>query len=93
MPIWISGLSRDEIRNKSIAGAEIKENLKIFLPTPVGFLIIWALKENCLLCVAFLALYFFSLLLLLKLHYNICRVPGFEPEILRPAGVLNIKQW
>ena len=60
MPIWISGLSRDEIRNKSIAGAEIKENLKIFLPTPVGFLIIWALKENCLLCVAFLALYFFA---------------------------------
>ena len=29
------------------------------------------------------------LLLLLKLHYNICRVPGFEPEILRPQTGLQ----
>ena len=28
-------------------------------------------------------------LLLLKLLYNICRVPGFEPEILRPQRLVR----
>ena len=53
------------------------------------------------LFVTFFGLFFFwllllltlliSLLLLLMLLYNICRLPGFEPEILRPqTGVLPI---
>ena len=28
--------------------------------------------------------------LLLKLLYNICRVPGFKPEILRPSPLVGI---
>ena len=38
-----------------------------------------------------LLLMMMELLLLLKLLYNICRVSGFEPKILRPqTGVLPI---
>ena len=42
-----------------------------------------------LLLLLFKLLPLLKLLLMLKLLYNICRVPGFEPDILRPqTGVL-----